>query len=214
MLTQLIEAFKAEGIDLTQFTISMDSWSASDPLKKRLYDSGFKDIIVAGKSNYVFTVNRKKRKASDWKKELELNDGQWGIDVPAKRVKAASPTFGKIVVFFFQKSATRCYYQMDLSETPKRGTEIWRIWKQHHIIEMFWKILKSVFKFKEMRLQGDRLYKVLAYLSAIRLKKTNECSKLTIVQIMRKINREKHLKTLMIQHFHLPDPITCQIIKD
>jgi len=58
------------------------------------------------------------------------------------------------------------------------------------------------------------LIKVLAYLLAIRLKKTNEFSKLTIVQIMRKINRENHLKALMMQHFHLPDPITYQIIKD
>ncbi len=218
MLTELVKAFKDEGVDLTRFPISMDSWYASDPLKKRLYKSGFKDIIVAGKSNYVFTIDGEKKNASEWKKELELEDDLWGIDVPATRKKAFSPTFDKIIVFFFQKSSTRCYYLMDLSEKPKRGAEIWRIWKQHHLIEAFWKTLKSVFKFKEMRLQGEGLYtglliKVLAYLLTIRLQKKKEFLKLSLLQIMRKVNREKDLKTLMIEHFHLPNALIAEIMK-
>ena len=169
MLKELIVAFKAEGIDITAFPINMDSWFASNPLKEALHELGFKKIIVAGKGNYVLTIKGKKQKASCWKKEIVLVEGQWGIDVPARREKAENPTFGEIVAFFYKKSTTRNYYLMDFSKTHIRGAEIWHIWKQHHIIECFWKILKSILKIKEMRLRGNGIYaglliKILVYL--------------------------------------------------
>jgi hypothetical protein len=84
---------------------------------------------------------------------------------------------------------------MVFSETPHRGAEIWHIWKQHHIIEFFWKMFKSVFKINSMQLQGDGLYagllvKVLSYLLAIRLQGKRPFSKMSLTQIMRQIQRE------------------------
>src|SRR5881397_2503771 len=91
---------------------------------------------------------------------------------------------------FFQKSTTRSYYLMNFSHVSMRGAEIWHIWKQHHLIECFWKILKSIFHIRAMQLQGHGLYtalliKVFAYLLAIRLQAHRLFSKLTITQIMR-----------------------------
>lgn len=62
---------------------------------------------------------------------------------------------------------------MNFSQKSLRGAEIWHIWKQHHYIECFWKVLKSVLHMRDMRLHGPGLYtglliKVLAYLLAIR----------------------------------------------
>lgn len=209
MFKHLIEAFREEGIDITVFPITLDSWYASDDLKQKLHKLGFKKIIVAGKSNYVLTIEGKKQDASTWKKTLKLMKEQWGIDVPSCRMKAESPTFGKIGVFFYKKSTTRNYYLMDFSRTPLRGAEIWHIWKQHYLIEWFWKILKSTFKIKEMRLQAEGLYtglviKILAYLLAIRLKGERAFSNLSITQLMRKIQRETDLETILSEHFHLP----------
>ena len=87
-----------------------------------------------------------------------------------------------------------------------RGAEIWHIWKQHHLIECFWKILKSIFHIRAMQLQGDGLYtalliKVLAYLLAIRLQTYGTFSTLTITQIMRKLSREHDLRDLLMTHF-------------
>lgn len=213
MLKRLKEEFAKVGIDITAFPISLDSWFVSEGLKQKLYLLGFKKINIAGKGNYTFTIKTKKQKASLWKKQIVLISNQWGIDVPSCRVKAHSPTFGDIVLFFYEKNTTRNYYLMDFSETPMRGAEIWHIWKQHHLIECFWKIMKSVFQIRSMRLQGDGLYtglliKVMSYLLAIRLKAQKTLSKLTIVQIMRKIRREYGLKELMIEHFHLPIVLT------
>src|SRR3989442_13126286 len=83
MLTRLKAAFDREGIDITQMLLTMDSWFVSEPLRKRLHRLGFAKIIIAGKSNYVFTMAGKKQEASQWKKDLVLHDPTWGIDVPS-----------------------------------------------------------------------------------------------------------------------------------
>ena len=114
--------FDREGIDITQIPLTMDSWFVSEPLRKRLHRLGFAKIIIAGKSNYVFTIAGKKQEASQWKKDLVLHDPTWGIDVPSYRVQVDSPTFGSITRFFFQKSTTRSYYLTDnstLLDAPK-----------------------------------------------------------------------------------------------
>ena len=210
MLTRLKDEFSKEGIDLTAIPITLDSWFVSEELKQQLHKLGFTKVIIAGKGNYVFTINNTKHPASVWKKSIELSDDLWGIDVPACRVKAVNPTFGKVVVFFYQKSTTRNYYLLDFSTSALRGAEIWHIWTQHFLIEWFWKMLKSVFKINAMRLRGVGLYtglliKVLAYLLAMRLQTHREFSHVSITQLMRKIQRDYRLQELMDEHFHLPD---------
>jgi hypothetical protein len=209
MLSRLKTEFDREGIDLTQIPLTMDSWFVSQPLRERLHHLGFTKIIIAGKSNYTFTIAGKKQDASQWKKGMVLHDPTWGIDVPSCRVRAHSPTFGSIILFFFQKSTTRSYYLMNFSHVFMRGAEIWHIWKQHHLIECFWKILKSIFHIRSMQLQGHGLYtalliKVLAYLLALRLQAHRLFSQLTITQIMRTLSRNHDLRELMTTHFHLP----------
>ncbi len=209
MLSRLQAEFHREGIDITKIPLTMDSWFVSQPLRERLLRLGFTKIIIAGKSNYTFTIDGKKQDAAHWKKDLVLHHPTWGIDVPACRVQGHSPTFGSIVLFFFQKSTTRSYYLMNFSQVSMRGAEIWHIWKQHHLIECFWKILKSIFHIRAMQLQGHGLYtalliKVFAYLLAIRLQAHRPFSKLTITQIMRNLSRDHDLGTLLTAHFHLP----------
>jgi hypothetical protein len=209
MLTRLKAEFHREGIDLTKIPLTMDSWFVSQPLRQRLHDLGFTKIIIAGKSNYTFTIDGTKQDASQWKKDLVLCHPTWGIDVPSCRVQGLSPTFGAITLFFFQKSTTRSYYLMNFSRVSMRGAEIWHIWKQHHLIECFWKMLKSILHIRAMQLQGNGLYtalliKVVAYLLALRLQAHRPFSKLSITQIRRKLSRDHDLKDLLMTHFHLP----------
>jgi hypothetical protein len=213
MLTQLKAEFQREGIDITQLPLTLDSGYVSQELRLRLHRIGFRKIIIAGKGNYVFTIQGEKHDASTWKKELVLQDAQWGIDVPSCRVWGYSPTFGSVVLFFFRKTTTRSDYLMNFSESSLRGAEMWHVWKQHHVIEQFWKILKSIFRIRSMQLQGDGLYtalltKVLSYLLALRLQAEGVFSKLTITQIMRKLRREEELGDFLATHFHDPFSIT------
>jgi hypothetical protein len=213
MLTRLQSEFHCEGIDITQIPLTMDSAFVSQELRERLHQLGFHQIVIAGKGNYVFTIHGKKQDALTWKKDLSLQDAKWGIDVPSRRVQGHSPTFGSLILFFFRKSTTRSYYLMNFSQRSMRGAEIWHIWKQHYVIECFWKILKSIFHIRSMQLQGDGLYtalliKVFAYLLALRLKAYDVFSKLTITQIMRTLSREHDLRDFLATHFHDPFSIT------
>jgi hypothetical protein len=207
MFTQLKADFHREGIDITQFPLTLDSGFVSEELKKRLHQLGFTQIIIAGKGNDVFTLDGQKQQASAWKKDLTLQEPKWGIDVPSCRIWGHSPTFGPLILFFFQKSTTRSYYLMNFSQSSMRGAEMWHIWKQHHVIECFWKIMKSIFHIRSMQLQGDGLYtalliKVFAYLLALRLQAQGVFSKLTITQIMRKLRREEDVRDFLATHFH------------
>jgi hypothetical protein len=209
MLTQLKTAFLCEGIDITQLPLTMDSAYVSQELRERLHQWGFSQIIIAGKGNYVFTIDAKKQDALTWKKELTLESPKWGIDVPSCRLWGYSPTFGLLILFFFRKSTTRSYYLMNFSQESLRGAEMWHIWKQHHMVECFWKIMKSIFQIRSMQLQGDGLYtalliKVFAYLLALRLQAQGVFSKLTITEIMRKLRREEDLRDFLVTHFHAP----------
>jgi len=209
MLTQLKTAFLREGIDITQLPLTMDSAYVSQALRERLHQLGFIDIIIAGKGNYVFTIDGQTGDASTWKKVLRLEEPTWGIDVPSCRLWGYSPTFGALMLFFFRKSTTHSYYLMNFSQRSLRGAEIWHIWKQHHAIECFWKIMKSIFQIRSMQLQGDGLYtalliKVFAYLLALRLKAQGVFSKLTLTEIMRKLRREEDLRDFLVTHFHAP----------
>jgi Transposase DDE domain len=207
MLTQLKTVFLREGIDITQLPLTMDSAYASQALRERLHQLGFTDIIIAGKGNYVLTIDGQKWDASTWKKVLMLEEPKWGIDVPSCRIRGYSPTFGSLILFFFRKSTTRSYYVMNFSQRSLRGAEIWHIWKQHHVIECFWKTMKSIVQIRFMHLQGDGLYtavliKVFAYLLALRVQAQRIFSKLTITEIMRNLRREEELRDFLMTHFH------------
>jgi hypothetical protein len=213
MLTQLKTEFLREGIDITQLPLTMDSAYVSQELRERLHQLGFIDIIIAGKGNYVFTIDSQKWDASTWKKVLMLEEPKWGIDVPSCRIRGSSPTFGSLILFFFRKSTTRSYYLMNFGQRSLRGAEIWHIWKQHHVIECFWKIMKSIFQLRSMHLQGNGVYtalliKVLAYLLALRLQVQGVFSKLSLTEIMRKLRREADLRDFLMTHFHAPFSIT------
>jgi hypothetical protein len=209
MLKQLKSAFHHEGIDITQLPLTLDSGYVSQELRERLHQLGFSHIIIAGKGHYVFTIDGQKQEASTWKKDRILQAPKWGIDVPSCRLWGESPTFGSLVLFFFRKSTTRSYYLMNFSQVSLRGAEIWHIWKQHHVIECFWKMMKSIFQIRSMQLQGDGLYtalliKVFAYLLALRLQAHRPFSQLTITQIMRKLSREHDFREFLATHFHAP----------
>ena len=111
------------------------------------------------------------------------------------------------MLFFFAKSTTRVFYLIDECRQPGRSAEIWHVWQQHHRIEQFWRLLKSVFRLKTIQLRGDGLYaglliKVIAYLMMLRLHSQKAFKNLSVVQTLRKIRREGNLDDLINQHFH------------
>ena len=85
MLKQLKAAFHRAGIDIIHIPLTLDAAYVSQELRNRLHQGGFRKIIIAGKGNYVFTIDGQKWDASTWKKVLMLEEPKWGIDVPSYR---------------------------------------------------------------------------------------------------------------------------------
>src|SRR5258705_13280340 len=102
--------------------------------------------MMAGKGHDVLTIHGQKPEASTGKKDRILPAPQWGIDVPSCRLWGESPTCGSLGLFFCRKSTTRSSYGMHLSHVSLRGAERGHIWKQHHGIACFWKMMKSIFQ--------------------------------------------------------------------
>ena len=208
MLSRLKEEFGKHDVDITTIPITLDSWYVSEPLKQKLYELGFTNIVVVGKSNYVFSDGESKYSAYQWKKEIEYDSTLWGINVPAQRKTLSNPTFGGVNLLFFQKSSTRSFYLIDFSTLSLRSVQMWRIWQAHNLIEQFWKILKSLLAIGSMRLRGDGLYtglliKIMAYLFVTSLQYYSSFCHLSLTQIIRQLRRESDLLTLLNEHFHL-----------
>jgi hypothetical protein len=214
MIEGVIEFFKNEEIDITQFPITFDSWYGSKDLAEMLEEQGFDQILVHAKSNYVFTIDGKKEKLSSHNQNIQLQDNLWGCKgIGITRKAAESPTFGKVILLFF-RDLTRSKCIISLGR-KLRGCEILSIWKQHHSIEQFWRSLKNDLQIHRIRLRarngvyGMIAIKLLAYLLMERL---SALTNLTFHQIKLYAKREINLWSFFCEHFHLPgdtEPLCC-----
>jgi hypothetical protein len=205
MIHEVVELFKQDGIDLTQFPITFDSWYGSSNLVEILQEEEFDQIVIHTKSSYVFTIDGKRAKLSEHKKEIELRDDLWGCKgIAVARKVAESPTFGKVILLFFQDgSMIKCVMVFG---RKLRACEILSIWKQHHSIEQFWRRLKNDLQIHRIRLRGrEGVYamvaiKLLAYLV---MEKLSALTRLTFHQLKNYAKRQIDLCSFFREHFHL-----------
>jgi hypothetical protein len=211
MLSDVLEFFRQQGIDLTQFPITFDSSYGSKDLTDMLKEAGFDQILVHTKGNYVFSIDGDKKKLRLHKEEIQLQDDLWGCkDIPAFRTAAESPTFGKVILLLFQYYST--IKSVMAFGRKLRACEILSIWKQHHSIEQFWRRLKNDLQIHRMRLRsregvnGTIAIKLLAYLV---MEKLSALTGLTFRQIMNYSKREIDLCSFFHEHFHLATTAIC-----
>jgi hypothetical protein len=222
MIRELAEVFGKEGIDLTDFPITFDSWYGSYDLVEILrqvgFDTqegsdiqedskqaGFDQILIHAKNNYVFTIDGKKQKLSLHKKDISLDDSAWGCKgIPVARKEAESPTFGKVIlVFFMDCSKLKC---LMVFGRKLRACEAISIWKQHHSIEQFWRRLKYDLQIHRMRLRSrEGVYatvavKLVAYLV---MEQISSITRMTFQQIKNYAKRDIDLCSFFHEHFHL-----------
>lgn len=204
MIHDVVELFEQDGIQLTQFPITFDSWYGSIDLVGILEEEGFDQILIHTKSSYVFTIDGKRAKLSEHKKEIQLHDDVWGCKGMAVARKAAeSPTFGKVILLFFEHcSVMKCIMVFG---RKLRSCEALSIWKQHNSIEQFWRRLKNDLQIHRMRLRGREgtygmiAIKLLAYLV---MEKISALTGSTFHQIKNYAKRQMDLCSFFAEHFH------------
>jgi hypothetical protein len=203
MMADVIAFFDDEGIDLTKYPITFDSWYGSSKLVEILTEFGFSKILIHGKSNYLFEINDKRAKLSVHKKEVQLLDNQWGCDKRVYRVTGESPTFGRVLLLFFSESGS--VRTMMVFGKKLRAAEIVRIWSQHHGIEQFWRSLKSIVQLSAMSLHSSRGacaglgVKVIAYLLLLLVSYQTQ---MTFHQIQLRLSGQRGLFFQIVEHFH------------
>ena len=203
MLKEVLSFFEAEGIDLTKYPITFDSWYGSQDLIQKLSDLGFDSILVHGKNNYVMTIDETTAKLSQHKKQIELKSVQWGCDKPHNRTQATSPTFGPLVLLFFQDMGK--IRTMMVFGKPLRSCEILKIWSQHHGIEQFWRHMKTDLKISKMSLSGRQgAYaslgvKVLSYLF---MQHVSRSTRKTFHQLKLELSGQRQMLPDISKHFH------------
>ncbi|MEK9150399.1 MAG: transposase, partial [Candidatus Desantisbacteria bacterium] len=153
MIHEVVDLFKKDGIDLTRFPITFDSWYGSKDLVDILEEVEFDQILIHAKSSYVFTIDGKKKKLSEHKEGLQFSEEAWGCKgIPVARKEAVSPTFGKtILVFFMDGSRIKCIMVFG---RKLRASEAISIWKQHNGVEQFWRRLKNDLQIHKIRLRS------------------------------------------------------------
>lgn len=204
MLREVLCFFEQEGIDLTQFPITFDSWYGSRELVDMLSAEGFSQILIHAKGNYVFTIDGKKQKLSAHKKEIKFDEDAWGCKgIPVSRKEAESPTFGKVLLLFFKDGGkVKCVIAFG---RKLRASEIISIWKQHHSIECFWRRLKSDLQIHKVRMRDRQgVYamvgiKLVAYLMMEHL---SFQTGLTFHQLKIQAKREIDVCSFFSEHFH------------
>lgn len=205
LLQEVLAFFRAEGIELTDYPITFDSWYGSKELKKVLEDHGFKVIVVHTKNNYVMEIGGRKQALSQHKQEIALASGAWGCGkTPVARRSAVSPTFGALVLLLFEHVGR--VQSVMVFGRPLRAAEILRIWRQHHGIEQFWKALKSGgVLVGKMSLRGRAgacatvAVKVLAYLLLQQIGRGENC---TFRQAQMKARKYLDMGSFFTEHFH------------
>jgi len=202
MLREVLSFFKQEGINLTQYPITFDSWYGE--LVDMLSEEGFTQILIHAKGNYVFKIDDKKQKLSAHKKDIQFQQSAWGCKgIPTVRKEAESPTFGKVLLLFF-KDGDRVKCVMVFGR-KLRASEIMSIWKQHHSIECFWRRLKSDLQIHKVRMRDrEGVYamvgiKLIAYLL---MEYLSFQTGLTFHQLKIQVKREIDICSFFSEHFH------------
>ncbi len=171
MLAVAKSRFEAAGIDFSVFKTTGDAAYLKDTIAD--YCRGDSDIeteateateteksptitgIFGGKASDVFTIDGKRQKAGQWRKDFKdlLKEG-WGTDgQPVYRTAAESPTFGSVILLFYIPKGKRAVSYLMIIGRPLRSSEALHAFAFHHRIEEFWKLLKDTLELGDMHLQ-------------------------------------------------------------
>jgi hypothetical protein len=205
MIHSVVELFQQEGINLSQFPITFDSWYGSHDLVKILKEEGFDQILIHAKSNYVFNIDGNKQKLSLHKKEIQLDDSAWGCKgIPVARKEGESPTFVKVIlVFFMDCSKLKCLMVLG---RKLRACEAISIWKQHNSIEQFWRRLKydlQIHRTRPRSRQGVYAMVAVKLVAYLVMEEISAMARMTFQQVKNYAKREIDMCSFFSEHFHL-----------
>jgi hypothetical protein len=160
MLDERLAAFKRRGLVLPPPRVVADSWFSDSKLMQHVHDEHQGTVLVEGKGSYVFTLADGRRvKGSD------LTQGEawpwrqhpWEPRVRYVRLRATSPTYGKVTVVIVDEPKQDRFYLLCL-ETTLSAPQLIRRWRRRSWIEFVFRTLKHLLATEACQVRSEDAY--------------------------------------------------------
>ena len=160
MLDERLTAFRRRGVDLPPPMVVADSWFSDSKLMQHVHDAHHGTVLVEGKGSYIFTLADGRRvKGSD------LTQGEawpwrqhpWEPHVRYVRLRATSPTYGKVTVVIVDEPRQDRFYLLCL-ETTLSAPQLIRRWRRRSWIEFVFRTLKHLLATEACQVRSEDAY--------------------------------------------------------
>ncbi len=146
MLDERLAAFRRRGVELPPPLVVADSWLSDSKLMQHVGREHQGILLVEGKQSYIFTLaDGRQIKGQD------LIQGQvwpwrqhpWEPRVRYARLRATSPTYGKVTVVIVDEPDQDRFYLLCL-ETERSAPQLIRRWRRRSWIAFVFRTLKHL----------------------------------------------------------------------
>ena len=160
MLDERLTAFRRRGVDLPPPMVVADSWFSDSKLMQHVHDEHQGTVLVEGKGSYIFTLADGRRvKGSD------LTQGEawpwrqhpWEPHVRYVRLRATSPTYGKVTVVIVDEPRQDRFSLLCL-ETTLSAPQLIRRWRRRSWIEFVFRTLKHLLATEACQVRSEDAY--------------------------------------------------------
>jgi hypothetical protein len=160
MLDERLAAFERRGLALPPPIVVADSWFSDSKLMHHVSRARQGTLLVEGKQSYTFTLSDGRQV-----KGQDLIQGEtwpwrehpWEPCVRYVRLRATSPTYGKVTVVIVDEPRQDRFYLLCL-ETTLSAPQLLRRWRRRSWIEFVFRILKHLLATEACQVRSEDAY--------------------------------------------------------
>jgi hypothetical protein len=159
MIDDRLAALRTRGLVLPPPIITGDSWFSDSKLMTHIRHQHQGTLLVEGKATYTFTLaDGRPVKGHDLLKgEWPWREHPWEPHVRYMRLRAISPTYGKVTVVIVDEPRQDRFYLLCV-ETTLSGPQLIGRWRRRHWIEFVFRVLKHLLATEACQAHSEDAY--------------------------------------------------------
>jgi hypothetical protein len=160
MLDERLAAFARRGVALPPPIVVADSWFSDSKLMQHVGREHQGTLLVEGKQSYIFTLaDGRQVKGQDLIQGATWpwREHPWEPRVRYVRLRATSPTYGKVTVVVVDEPRQDRFYLLCL-ETPLSAPQLIRRWRRRSWSEFVFRTLKHLLATESCQVHSEDAY--------------------------------------------------------
>ena len=160
MLDACVAAFGRRGVALPAPLVVADSWFSDSKLMQYVSAQHQGTLLVEGKQSYTFLLaDGRQIKGQDLihGKGWQWRQSPWEPGVSYVRLRATSPTYGKVTIVIVDEPGQDHFYLLCL-ETPLSAPQLIRRWRRRTWIEFVFRTLKHLLATEACQVRSEDAY--------------------------------------------------------